>query len=103
MKSTKITAKFATETKVELTIGSYLAVVDTPHRANARQLAALAEAGLLDVHGDELTVRVREAKIKDSDKIVTETRHGNLVVIVEPCNGQRRLIHIYDIERVSNN
>jgi hypothetical protein len=103
MQTSKTTVKFVTETQVELSIGNRIAVVDTPNHANARQLAALAEADLLDVNDDNITVRVIENQPNIGGLIVTETRHGNRLFISESRRGQRRLIRIYEVQNAVNN
>jgi hypothetical protein len=104
MKTSKITVKFKTKTLVELSIGNRIAVVDSPDHAKARQLAALAEADLLDVDGDDnITVRVIENQPNIGARIVTETRHGNQLFIAESRHGQRRLIRIYEVLNAVNN
>jgi len=103
MKTSKITVKFKTKTQVELNIGNRTAVVETPNHANARQLAALAEAGLLEVNDDNITVRVNANQLTIGARIVTEIRHGNRLFISEYRRGQRRLIRIYEVQNGVNN
>ena len=102
-KQSKIKVYFVTETKVELTVGNRKAQITTPDHADARQLAALAEADLLDVYDDHVGVRYNKSRLNIGSRIVSEIRHGKRLFIAESRKGKRRLIHIYDIQDAANN
>ena len=98
----KTTVEFISDTKLELTIGNDIAVINAPNPASARELAALAEAGLICDAGDKITARRNNTPLKPSDRIVTEERHGHMLFIVKRKSG-RELLMSYDVQNIARN
>lgn len=98
----KIHVEFITDTQVELTFGDDIAVINAPTPSSARELAALAEAGMVTDLGNKITARRNNTQLKPSDRIVTEERHGHLLFIVERRSG-RALLMTYDVTNRTNN
>ena len=98
----KIDVEFVTDTKVELTFAKEIAVVNAPTPSIARQLAALTEAGLVCIVGNQIVARQRTGQLKTSERIVVEERHRYLMFIAARKR-RRELIRAYDLENAVSN
>ena len=91
MKTTnKIKAKIISDTEVELDFGSSMRVA-TADLGSAKYLLALAEAGLIDVVGEQAIARkTTDGDLQNGETCSVEYRHGNALIIIVR-NNQRFL------------
>ena len=98
IKCKAITAKFVTNTRVELDFGGDIAVVNTPNSVSARMLAAMVEANLVDLCGDNLHPRKAKTSPEPGTRITTVQRHGIRLIISDRINN-RELVRAEDLEQ----
>jgi predicted transglutaminase-like cysteine proteinase len=97
-KRNSITAKFVTNTRVELDFGGDIAVVNTPNSVSARMLAAMVEANLVDLCGDNLHPCTAKTSPEPGARLTTEQRHGIRLIISDRINN-RELVRAEDLEQ----